>query len=270
MRPPSRTQIGMTSGPFNILIIFVLSACSGPSHKAPVSEVAQPPGIWLQEHIVAPGETLYSIAWRYDMNHRELASANGIDESFTIYPGQRLSLNLNRSATVSQPPVVTPKEAPAKPKAASPTPGPQASRSENQTAKARPAVAPPVSSGPISWQWPAQGKILAHFESNGGLNKGIDIGGDLGEPVNAAAAGSVVYSGSGLRGYGKLVIVKHSEKYLSAYAHNSSLLVKEGESVTAGQKIAEVGSSGADTVKLHFEIRYDGKPVNPLKYLPKR
>ncbi len=255
--------------PFNIFIIISLTACSAPGTMAPVSDVAQPPNIWLDEHIVAPGETLYSIAWRYNMDHRQLAIANGIGRDFKIYPGQRLSLNLNErsvpSRQVSEP---TPQpqlaSEPISPKAA-----PTSSRSENQTPPSKTKMTPRVSESPKSWQWPAQGKILAPFHSNGGLNKGIDIGGELGEPVLAAGSGDIVYSGAGLRGYGKLIILKHSDKYLSAYAHNSKLLVKEGEAVTAGQQIAEMGSSGTDRVKLHFEIRFDGKPVNPVDYLPK-
>lgn len=254
--------------PFNILIICLLPACSAPANKAPVSEVAQPPGIWLKEHIVARGETLYSIAWRYNVDHRELAKANEISKDFKIYPGQRLSLDLNQhTATAKQAPAPSP-QLPVAPKSARAKTPPESHRSENQTASTGKRITPKTGSAPAGWQWPAQGKILAPFRSNGGLNKGIDIGGKLGEPVLAAGRGDIVYSGSGLRGYGKLVIVKHSDKYLSAYAHNRKLLVKEGETVKAGQQIAEMGSSGADTVKLHFEIRYDGKPVNPLDYLP--
>lgn len=270
MGPSARAQTGRILLPFNIIIIFLISGCAGPSHLAPVSEVAQPPSIRLQEHVVSPGETLYSIAWRYNLNHRELAQANGIDRDATIYPGQRLSLNANQPRAMEPPPATAPAQPQAAPKAAPVTAASPPPRSENQTNPPKPRLAPAAGNDPAKWLWPARGKIVAHFESNGGLNKGIDIGGDLGEPVHASAAGNVVYSGSGLRGYGHLVIVKHSENFLSAYAHNSSLLVEEGESVTAGQKIAEIGSSGTDSVKLHFEIRRDGKPVNPLKYLPER
>ena len=111
---------------------------------------------------------------------------------------------------------------------------------------------------------------MSSFQGSNALNKGIDLGGKLGEPVLAAADGQVVYSGSGLRGYGKLLIVKHNETFLSAYAHNDRLLVKEGDFVKAGQRIADMGSSGTDRVKLHFEIRRDGTPVDPLKFLPRR
>lgn len=125
----------------------------------------------------------------------------------------------------------------------------------------------------VDWTWPTGGKVLTQFVDGGAgkeSNKGIDIAGRAGEPVQAAAAGKVVYAGSGLRGYGNLVIVRHNATYLSAYAHNSKILVKEGQTVTRGQKIAEIGSSDADQPKLHFEIRFQGKPVDPLKYLPER
>ena len=120
----------------------------------------------------------------------------------------------------------------------------------------------------VPWIWPASGKIIGTFSENG--SKGVDIAGKAGDPVVAAGDGKVVYSGTGLRGYGKLVIVKHNDTYLSAYAHNQNILVKEGQSVTKGQKIAEMGSTDADQVKLHFEVRRQGKPVDPLKHLPPR
>ena len=121
--------------------------------------------------------------------------------------------------------------------------------------------------GEIDWGWPTAGKIVSGFSETANL-KGVDIAGKLGQPVFASAPGKVVYSGSGLRGYGKLIIIKHNDTYLSAYAHNSEILVKEGQAVVKGQKIGEMGDSDADQVKLHFEIRRLGKPVDPLKYLP--
>ena len=127
---------------------------------------------------------------------------------------------------------------------------------------------PAVGGDEISWIWPVSGKTIATFSEGG--NKGIDIAGKAGDPVLASADGKVVYSGEGLRGYGKLVIIKHNATYLSAYAHNQTILVKEGQSVNKGQKIAEVGNTGTDKVKLHFEVRRQGKPVDPLKYLPQR
>jgi lipoprotein NlpD len=139
-----------------------------------------------------------------------------------------------------------------------------------EAAKAEPAEktsAPAVADGEIDWSWPASGKVLAGFNDSANA-KGVDIAGTTGQPVHAAAPGKVVYSGAGLRGYGKLVIIKHNKTYLSAYAHNSQILVKEGQDVVKGQKIAEMGSTDTDRVKLHFEIRKLGKPVDPIKYLP--
>jgi lipoprotein NlpD len=120
----------------------------------------------------------------------------------------------------------------------------------------------------LLWQWPAPGKVIEGFDET--RNKGIDIAGNDGDPVLAAADGEVVYVGAALRGYGNLVIVKHSEEFISAYAHNKQILVKQGQAVKRGQRIAEIGRSDADRTKLHFEIRRQGKPVDPLKYLPAR
>lgn len=135
-------------------------------------------------------------------------------------------------------------------------------------AKAEAAAGEVAVADGISWKWPATGTLIGAFSE--GVNKGIDIGGKPGDPVRSASDGKVVYSGSGLRGYGKLLIVKHNASYLSAYAHNRQVLVKEGQSVTMGQKIAEMGNTDSEQVKLHFEIRRQGKPVDPLKYLPQR
>jgi len=149
-----------------------------------------------------------------------------------------------------------------------------AARPETPVAPPSAVVSPtPAPAGDIDWAWPATGKLLAGFSEGGAgqeANKGIDIAGRLGDPVLAAAPGKVVYVGSGLRGYGNLVIVRHNALFLSAYAHNSRILVKEGQTVTRGQKIAELGNSDADQPKLHFEIRQQGKPVDPLKFLPPR
>jgi lipoprotein NlpD len=138
--------------------------------------------------------------------------------------------------------------------------------------KTPPAVKPlpPTQRSASGWIWPTNGAVIGRFSSNGSLNKGIDIAGELGQPVLAASDGSVVYAGSGLRGYGELVIIKHSDTYVSAYGHNRRLLVQEGQKVKAGQNIAEMGSTGTDRVKLHFEVRRQGKPVDPLQYLPRR
>ncbi|SMF06175.1 lipoprotein NlpD [Alteromonadaceae bacterium Bs31] len=267
---------------FKILITVcglacILVGCSSHSARVPVSDRNSPPGERLKLHTVAKGDTLYSIAWRYNLDYKQLARANGIGRDYYIYPGQKLRLDYTLSAVEPpkhQPPArkAPDKVTPAKPskKAVKTVTSPPKARSIKTSSKAPQKPPSPPSNSPKSWLWPAKGKLVATFSSNGGLNKGIDIRGNLGEPVYAAAAGTVVYSGSGLRGYGKLLIVKHSDKYLSAYAHNRKLLVKEGSKVKAGDKIAEMGSSGTDTVKLHFEIRYDGNPVDPLRFLPRR
>ncbi len=143
-----------------------------------------------------------------------------------------------------------------------------AARVEKPEAQAEPAADATSGNEEVLWMWPASGKLVGSFSEGG--NKGVDISGKAGDPVLAASGGKVVYSGTGLRGYGKLVIVKHNSNYLTAYAHNQTVLVKEGQSVSKGQKIAEMGNTDADQVKLHFEVRRQGKPVDPLKHLPQR
>jgi lipoprotein NlpD len=123
---------------------------------------------------------------------------------------------------------------------------------------------------PFKWQWPARGKLIRGYQSSGTVHRGIDLKGKLGEPVYAANSGVVVYAGSGLKGYGNLLIIKHNEYYLSAYGHNSELLVSEGENVKSGQQIAKIGDTGTNEFKLHFEIRRDGKPVDPTGLLPRK
>lgn len=256
-----------------ISIIFLLAAACASPQPALVSDREQPPSKKLRSHLVSKGETLYSIAWRYGLDHQKLAAANDIDPPYTIYPNQRLRLAEAESArrvassqsTVQKP--ARPAGSAAKPSGSRETPR---DRSKNQTKISKAPSAPVLIQGAPQWRWPANGRILSAFGASTGLNKGIDIEGDLGEPVIAAASGQVVYAGSGLRGYGKLLIIKHNDTYLSAYAHNDRLLLSEGDAVKGGDKIAEMGSSGTDAVKLHFEIRRQGEPVDPIRYLPKR
>lgn len=255
-----------------LAISLFLSACASPTSKAPVSDRGAPPGEKMRHHVVAKGETLYSIAWRYNLDYTQLARANGVGSDYNIHPGQKLSLDLSSPSEPALTVVATPQTStPVKP--ATKKPPKQSvskSRSINKSPIASQSTQRVTRSREIRWLWPAQGKLLATFSSNQGLNKGIDIEGKLGDSVYAASAGKVVYAGSGLRGYGKLIIVKHSDKYLSAYAHSRQLLVREGDQVKSGEKIAEMGSTGTDTVKLHFEIRYDGKPVDPLRFLTRK
>lgn len=259
---------------FNISITFwFVVGCSSHPNPAPVEEYRQPPSTKVGVHTVSSGDTLYSIAWRYDLDYKKLALANGISRSYRIYPGQQLLLtDLDRRIERYQKIKNRKKAIPSKAKkthtkavvSKPPVRLKKASKSNKKTTKEK------SNTNPSTWVWPAEGRLGQTFNSNKGLNKGIDLHGKLGDSVRAAAAGNVVYSGNGLRGYGLLVIVKHSEKYLSAYAHNNQILVKEGDKVTQGQKIAELGSTGSDRVKLHFEIRFNGKPVDPLTLLPRK
>ncbi|WP_445354779.1 peptidoglycan DD-metalloendopeptidase family protein [Microbulbifer sp. EKSA008] len=252
---------------FKILGLLVLlqavSSCS--SHKAPSSSLRQPPSIKITHHTVGKGDTLYSIAWRYGKDFRQLAAINGIRSPYQIYPGQRIRLtgSVPTKSTASTQKKQKAPVARAKPKTTQTTTAKKSltpSPKRQSTASRR--------SGSVNWRWPAKGKVISHFRSGDPLRKGVDIAGEKGESVLAAADGTVIYAGSALRGYGKLLIVKHNEVYLSAYAHNHRLLVKEGSRVKAGQRIAELGSSGTDRNKLHFEIRKNGQPVDPLAYLP--
>ncbi|MFA0810666.1 peptidoglycan DD-metalloendopeptidase family protein [Microbulbifer epialgicus] len=244
--------------------MLLLASCS--SHRAPTSSLKQPPGIRLNYHTVSKGDTLYSIAWRYGKDFRQLAALNGIRSPYQIYPGQRLKLagTVPVSAPSSSRSIT--KKTVSKPAVAQ-KPSSAASK-KSLTQKSRRQTTQTRRSGSIRWRWPVRGPLLSRFRSGDPLRKGVDIAGEKGESVLAAADGTVIYAGSALRGYGKLLIVKHSEIYLSAYAHNHKLLVKEGSKVKAGQRIAELGSSGTDRNMLHFEIRKNGQPVNPLAYLP--
>ncbi|MCY1345335.1 Murein hydrolase activator NlpD [compost metagenome] len=232
------------------------------------------------QYRVQRGDTLYSIAFRFGWDWKALAARNGIPAPYVIRPGQIIRFDGKpsqaRPTAVAAAPVVT------NPRTGStistrPPVQTQQPAVRPQTPAPKPVVSAPatpsntsISRSAAGWVWPANGPLIGRFSSNGSLNKGIDIAGELGQPVLAASDGSVVYAGSGLRGYGELVIIKHSDTYVSAYGHNRRLLVREGQQVKVGQTIAEMGSTGTDRVKLHFEIRRQGKPVDPLQYLPRR
>lgn len=222
-----------------LILIWLLSACG--AHVF---------------HIVEPGETMYSISWVYGYDYRDVARWNDISSPYTIRSGQRLRV---------APPENDVRPAPA-PAVTARTPGVQPAVNGAQAQK--PAAKSAATNASIEWQWPAQGKVINFFSSSS-LNKGIDIAGKEGQAVYAAASGKVVYAGSGLVGYGNLIIINHSPEFLSAYAHNRELKVSEGSVVKKGAVIALMGNSGADRVKLHFQIRREGVPVNPLPYMPK-
>lgn len=270
-----------------LLAVLLLGACNSPSRVAPIEQMDQPPGIKLNHHTVSRNDTLYSIAWRYSMDYRELASLNNIAPPYVIRNGQRIRLANDMGGTSRPLQTVTSPDVQVT-AVADDSSGVSEVVSASDNTKLNSVDKPvaavvkqdaehPVKQNTIApstgggrWIWPANGSVISRFSATDPLRKGIDLDGRLGNPVVAARSGSVVYAGSGLAGYGELVIIKHDEQFLSAYGHNSKLLVKEGETVTSGQKIAEVGSSGTDSNKLHFEIRQEGKPVDPLLYLPKK
>ncbi|SQF97392.1 peptidoglycan-binding LysM:peptidase M23B [Paucimonas lemoignei] len=260
------------------LSVLLVGCSSSPSGGVRVVDrnsnaAPQRPTVTTGQYVVRRGDTLFSIAFRYGWDYKALAARNQIPEPYTIRPGQTIRFD-GRSNSTSSGVVAVPGRA-----TSTTSTQTSASGSVKTTVISKPvATVPSVSAPPAGpagpapkgWTWPSNGVLIGKFSSNGSLNKGIDIAGDLGQPVLAASDGSVVYAGSGLRGYGELVIIKHSDTYVSAYGHNRRLLVREGQQVKAGQTIAEMGSTGTDRVKLHFEIRRQGKPVDPLQFLPRR
>ncbi|WP_043274494.1 peptidoglycan DD-metalloendopeptidase family protein [Pseudomonas sp. PH1b] len=236
----------------------------------------QRPTVTTGQYVVRRGDTLFSIAFRYGWDYKALAARNNIAEPYTIHPGQTIRFDGRTGAAPTT--VVTSTQSGASSSSkttvirrpAGTATAPVAGAATTPVSKPAPTPVTPAGPAPTGWGWPSSGVLIGKFSSNGSLNKGIDIAGDLGQPVLAASDGTVVYAGSGLRGYGELVIIKHNETYVSAYGHNRKLLVREGQQVKVGQTIAEMGSTGTDRVKLHFEIRRQGKPVDPLQFLPRR
>lgn len=243
----------------------------------PGAENAGKPGYYT----VKPGDTLIRIGLDHGQSARDIARWSGVDNPNRIEVGQVLRVVPPAGTTVQTRPVAQSSVAAAPLPSATPAAGvASAPASSSSTASAAQAPASTSTTGSVAasavsgsedelaWAWPAAGVVIAGFDEN--RNKGLDIGGSAGEPVLAAADGRAVYVGAGLRGYGNLIILKHNNTYLTAYAHNQTLLIKEDQTVRKGQKIAEMGSSDADRVKLHFEIRRQGKPVDPARYLPPR
>lgn len=254
--------------------VLLLSACGTRGYRAPVEDrgkgmsradvgmvdtggVQMPPGF---ENVgkpgfytVKPGDTLIRIGLETGQNWRDLGEWNNLENPSLISVGQVLRVSPPAESSVA---VVTP-ISPGSATATATTPN-----------GAAPTTAKPGAGNDdnLPWIWPAQGRLLAGFDEV--KNKGLDIAGKAGDPVMASADGRVVYAGAGLRGYGNLIILKHNNTFLTAYAHNQTLLVKEDQAVRRGQKIAEMGSSDSDRVKLHFEIRRQGKPEDPAKFLP--
>jgi lipoprotein NlpD len=204
-------------------------------------------------HVVQPGETLYSIAWRHGLDYHELARWNGLSNPDRLFVGQRLRLQPTQTTAAAG--------------RAAPPPAVSAPR---QSAPPRPSALPPPPSVPAPrWSWPTQGPVLTRFGDRTGLANGIDIGGGAGQDIRAAAAGRVVYAGSGLQAYGQLVIINHNDSFLSAYGYNERLVVAQGDEVAAGQVIAKMGLGPGRRPQLHFEIRQNGTPIDPLLQLPR-
>lgn len=275
-----------------------------PAHTrpAPAPRVEEPRQDARGTYTVRRGDTLLRIALDHGQSYRDLVAWNNLADPDDIKVGQVLRVSpavservaSNGNGTVTQPVPMPPESRPQAPRKTAPRAdkkpysednvaeaqrGDKAEAVVNAGAGATPAAAPASGSRvgatvtatddeKLSWMWPSDGRIIATFDE--GKNKGIDIAGRAGQQVMAAGAGKVMYAGSGIRGYGNLVIVKHSNSLLSAYAHNRAIVVKEGDNVAKGQVIAEMGDSDADTVKLHFEIRQQGKPVDPSRFLPSR
>lgn len=280
--------------------LLVLLGCASPTHRAPVVErsagaagatkpaAAPAPGAAMPAdaskplpgienagkpgyYSVRPGDTLIRIGLEQGQNWRDIARWNGIDNPNLIEVGQVLRVvppGAEPSAVASTRPVAPAGAVESRPLGAGPVPAPAAPGGAAASPAPAPAAAPREGDENVNWAWPAAGQVIAGFDEAGA--KGLSIGGRAGDPVLAAADGRVVYAGSGLRGYGNLVIIKHNDTFLTAYAHNQALLVREDQAVRRGQQIAEMGSSDADRVKLHFEIRRQGRPVDPARLLPPR
>ena len=259
-----------------------------------------------ETYTVRKGDTMFLIAYISGLDIKELAALNNMKEPYSLSVGQTLKVSNGHSAA-PQPvakttPVQQPMQTTTQPSTTEPsvtyTPGAHGTQYGSDgtitgpikagvgsaptpnapltTQVQQPTIGPvtPADTAPaisnVAWRWPTSGNVIQGFSNSDGGNKGIDISGSRGQAVNAAAGGRVVYAGNALRGYGNLIIIKHNDDFLSAYAHNDSILVKDQQEVNAGQQIAKMGSSGTNGVKLHFEIRYKGKSVDPTRYLPRR
>ncbi|PLW82545.1 peptigoglycan-binding protein LysM [Kineobactrum sediminis] len=266
--------------------MLLLQGCAGGT-RAPIEDRHNSSSTTSSSYTVRRGDTLYAIAFRFGQDYRALAMANSIEPPYTIYPGQRIRVAGVDTAGYTLVPRVTRPATRTGSESAAPTPAPVSPPAVAQPTRpplksARVPAPPPVAVAPAmparpanaaltpvsAWRWPSPGPVVRGYSAT--VHKGIDIGGQRGDPVVAVASGQVVYAGTGIIGFGELLIVKHDDVYLSAYGHNDRLLAAEGDRVTAGQKIAEKGSTGTDSVKLHFEIRREGKPVDPLGLLPRK
>ncbi|CUS49116.1 MAG: lipoprotein NlpD [Idiomarinaceae bacterium HL-53] len=273
-------------------VVVFLSACMSPHTPAPVTQVYRGPSYhdyqqasWSADtYEVRPGDTLYSIAFRANMDMREITQLNNLQEPFTIFPGQVLKLkasgagenadalvsqNRNNNTSGSQSNDLSPAVAATA----------EAEYGENVASEKDSAIQPitasssrqerQIRSADLRWQWPSRGRVTSRFSAQAPSGQGIEFAGEHGDPVVAAEAGKIVYTGTALRGYGRLIIMKHNDDYITAYGHNDEILVQEQQWVEAGQQIATMGSSGRSDVRLRFEMRFRGNSINPENYLPR-
>ena len=252
------------------------AAASAPANLAATPAVKPPPGFENAGkpgyYTVKPNDTLIRIGLENGQNHKDIARWNNLDNPNKIEVGQ--VLRVIPPAAGDAPPTAAVAKPVTNSAVASAPLAPASAASTAAVASSAPAATPAAAAAvsgsdeDLGWIWPSNGPVLAAFDES--KNKGLDIGGAAGDPVLASADGKVVYAGEGLRGYGKLIILKHNSTFLTAYAHNQTLMVKEDQTVKKGQKIAEMGNTDSDRVKLHFEVRRQGKPVDPTKFLPSR
>jgi lipoprotein NlpD len=281
-----------------LVTLFLLTACSPRSVVAVEERHTIDPRVEAERiggsriRIVQPGDTLHAIAFANRLNVNKLAAWNRLADTSRLNIGRRIRLTrplnfvesvapTSRAKTENSKPVASKSlrtnsssnsKASVKKRASSATVSKQtrpktSSKGIGNSTKQK--LSKTSAKQPVSWKWPTQGKLIGYFSASSG-NQGIDIQGKIGQSVSAASAGQVVYVGNGLRGYGNLIIIKHSEQFLSAYAHNQKIYVKEGEAVDASQRIASLGKDNMQRNALHFQIRREGQPVNPLSYLPRR
>jgi lipoprotein NlpD len=266
------------------ILLLSLGACAS-KPPAPVEDLSgrvgnggAPDGF----HRVSSGDTLYAIAFRNGLDYRRLAEWNRLAPPYTIFPGELVRLTAppvhgNRSQAAPRELSQATKPATTSTASSAATAKPPSAKPPAQTqavgaapVKPKSAATTPRNITPERWLWPVEGRVIRGFSPTDPSRDGVDIAGREGDPVRASATGTVVYSGNGLIGYGELIIVKHDERWLSAYGHNRKRLVAEGDRVAAGQQIAEVGRNDRNEQVVHFEIRSNGRPVNPLDHLPSR
>lgn len=251
-----------------LLLLSLVVGCSSPTARAPVRDITKHSGgersargayHGATTYTVEPGDTITLIGWKTGLSKQQLVSRNNLKNANKISVGQVLNLKQNQSVKRTQYSDQSSKNTKK-----------SQQKVEQKKSKSYSKTYSETSKKIAGWVWPSNGKLIKRFSSSDAGLQGISIKANRGSPVKSAADGKIVYAGSGLRGYGNLIIVKHNNEYLSAYAHNEKLLVKENQKVKKGQKIALMGDSGTNAVYLHFEIRYQGKSVDPLRYLPKK